>query len=81
MPNRINYLLLDKDDITKICGIISRQQVMLELNYNKTQFENFIIHQRLFKNKYILVEEKFSRCEKRRKNHDKEKRQFFNSDI
>ena len=65
MSNRINYLMLDKDDITKICGIISRQQAMKELNYNHQQFENLLKGQRLFKNKFVLVEEKFSKCEKR----------------
>ncbi|WP_050638460.1 hypothetical protein [Candidatus Stoquefichus sp. SB1] len=65
MPNRINYLLLDKDDITKICGIISRQQAMKELGYNDHQFKHFVDYSKIFKKKYILVEEKFSKCEKR----------------
>lgn len=73
MPRRINYLLLDKDDITFVCGIISCQQAMKELGYDNQQFENMLKGQRIFKNKYVLVEEKFSECEKRIKNHDKEK--------
>lgn len=66
MPKRVNYLMLDKDDITNVCGIISRHQAMRELNYDQTQFENFMRFQKLFKGKYFLVKDEFKRCEKRK---------------
>lgn len=66
MPKRVNYLLLDKEDITNICGIISRKDAMRELGYNHNQFENFLKYQRLFKDKYVLVEEEFKSHSHRR---------------
>lgn len=59
----VKYLLLDKDDITRVCGLISRQEAMKELGFTPSAFNNFIAHARLFRNKYILVEEYFEKCE------------------
>lgn len=53
----MNYLMLDKSDITKVCGNISHIEIMKETNMNKNQLSNFLSHERLFRNKYILVED------------------------
>lgn len=58
----VKYLLLDKNDITHVCGVISRQEAMKELDCTPSFFNHFIDYAKLFRNKYILVEEYFGEC-------------------
>lgn len=66
MGKKISYLMLDKNDITKICGVISRQEAIKKMNMNQWSFESFLAHEGIFMNKYILVEEDFSKSVKRK---------------
>ena len=52
-----HYLLLDKDDITNVCGVISRKDAINELVLNEGQFANFVSLGKTFRDKYILVED------------------------
>lgn len=51
----LNYLLLDKDDITKVCGVVSHQELMKEMTYNRLQ--NMLGESLIYKEKYILIED------------------------
>lgn len=51
-------LMLDKDDITIVCGKITTTQLKKELNLTKHQLANFLDFGKLYKGKYILIEDK-----------------------
>lgn len=53
------YLMLDKDDITKVCGEISDKQLYEELNFNSNQLQNYLSVGKLFRDTYVLVEKSF----------------------
>ena len=52
MANHKNYLLLDKDDITKVCGVVSSKEILKELTHS--QIISCLNNGKLFRNKYIL---------------------------
>ena len=54
-----NYLLLDKDDITKVCGVISRKKLLRELTHS--QIASYLNNSKLFRDKYILIEDEHKR--------------------
>lgn len=50
------YLMLDKNDITEVCGVISRKDVIEEVG--KSEFYNILnIKNHFFREKYVLVED------------------------
>lgn len=49
--------MLNKDDITEICGVITSKEVKEELGLTDAQFRNFIYYGKIFRNKYILIED------------------------
>lgn len=51
------YLLLNEDDITEVCGTISRKEATEELGMTNGQFHMFISSGKPFRGKYILVED------------------------
>lgn len=53
------YLMLEKDDITKVGGVITRKKVMEELRITQSQFYTFINRNKPFRGKYILIEMEF----------------------
>jgi len=54
----ITYLMLDKKDITNVCGRITAKEVMDELGLKtEGQFRHFINNSEVFRNCYILVED------------------------
>lgn len=58
----MNYLMLDKNDITNVCGVISRKDVLKEISNNElTTILN--LKGKCFRDKYILVEEVFKDLE------------------
>lgn len=52
-----HYLMLNKDDITEVCGTITPKEVRNELGITGTQFTRFVETARVFRGKYILVED------------------------
>lgn len=50
-------LMLDKDDITIVCGTITSREAKKELKLTDNQFAKFIDMGKLFRGKYILIEE------------------------
>ena len=50
-------LMLDKDDITNVCGKITTTQLRDELKISMHQLKNFLDFEKLYKGKYILVED------------------------
>ena len=57
----MNYLMLNKDDITEVCGVISKAEVKKELVLTEHQFWSFVYLGKIFREKYILVEEEFKK--------------------
>lgn len=57
----MNYLMLNKDDITEVCGVISKAEVKKELVLTEHQFLSFVYLGKIFREKYILVEEEFKK--------------------
>lgn len=57
----MNYLMLNKDDITEVCGVISKAEVKKELALTEHQFWLFVYLGKIFREKYILVEEEFKK--------------------
>lgn len=57
----MNYLTLNKDDITEVCGVISKAEVKKELALTEHQFWLFVYLGKIFREKYILVEEEFKK--------------------
>lgn len=53
----MNYLMLDKDDITKSYGKISKKELLKELGFKEYQLVSFLNNQGIFREKYILVED------------------------
>lgn len=51
------YLMLDKDDITKVCGTITRKEFLEETGFSQSKASSFIMYGRVFRDKYILVED------------------------
>lgn len=60
----MNYLMLDKNDITNVCGVISRKDVLKEISNNELVVI-LNLKGKYFRNKYVLVEEEIE--EKRNK--------------
>lgn len=56
----IKYLMLDKDDITKVCGEIDKKEILKEMTLN--ELNNCLLYGNRFhyKGKYILVEDEDS---------------------
>lgn len=54
MRTYVDYLMLDKDDITKVCGVISSKEILKEMTSSK--FRSMLINGKFFRDKYILVE-------------------------
>ena len=42
------YLMLDKDDITNVCGKISTEELIKELNMTYSQLNTFILLNKVF---------------------------------
>ena len=61
----MNYLMLNKDDITEVCGVISKAEVKKELALTEHQFWLFVYLGKIFREKYILVEEEFKKKNKK----------------
>lgn len=57
----MNYLMLDKDDITNVCGVISRKDVLKEITKNQLTSILDWPFKNLFRGKYILVEDDVSK--------------------
>lgn len=53
----ITYLMLDKDDISICHGTITSKEVKKELGINDNQFRNIVYLGKIYKDKYILVED------------------------
>lgn len=49
--------MLDKDDITKSYGKISKKELLKELGFKEYQLVSFLNNQGIFREKYILVED------------------------
>jgi hypothetical protein len=49
--------MLDKDDITNVCGTITPKEVCKELGITSNQFNNFVSMGKVFRDKYILIED------------------------
>lgn len=58
MRRPTNYLLLDKDDITKVCGIMSSKEILKEISNSRLVAILQNEHE-YFRDKYVLVEEVF----------------------
>lgn len=58
----MNYLLLNKNDITEVCGVVSRKELLKEMTDG--QLRHLVSFGRPYKDKYILVEEEFNEKEK-----------------
>ena len=50
----MNYLMLDKDDITKSYGKISKKELLKELDFKEYQLVSFLNNQGIFRGKYII---------------------------
>lgn len=57
MANYKSYLLLDKDDITHVCGVMSGKEILKEMT--RTQLTSCLNNGTLFRGKYILIENEF----------------------
>lgn len=53
----MRYLMLNKDDITEVCGCIEKDEAINELNLSESSFCNFLDQAKVFREKYILVED------------------------
>ena len=49
--------MLDKDDITKSYGKISKKELLKELDFKEYQLVSFLNNQGIFRGKYIIVED------------------------
>lgn len=58
------YLMLDKDDITNVCGKISTEELINELNMTYSQLNTFILLNKVFRKRYILVEDTKKSCKR-----------------
>ena len=59
----MKYLMLDKDDITKVCGTITTKELMNELGKSLSGINAFINQGKMLRNRYILVEDEFKTSE------------------
>lgn len=50
------YYLLDKNDITCICGIMEKKEILKKMKMNEIQFKAWLSNDELFEDKYYLVE-------------------------
>lgn len=58
----MNYLLLDKNDITKVCGTMTYNELVKDLGFNrKYQLHKFIFDGKIYKGKYIIIEDEYKR--------------------
>lgn len=55
--NGSTWLMLDINDITKVCGTITTKEVCEHLGLTRHQFTNWITWGKPLDGKYILVEE------------------------
>ena len=53
----VRFLLLDKNDITKVCGVISKKDALKEMG--ASALHRILENGTLFRGKYYLVEEEF----------------------
>lgn len=51
----MTYLLLDKDDITKICGSISEADFLKEMQFTKEEARGFLWDGRVFRGSFVLT--------------------------
>lgn len=51
------YMMLNKDDITDDCGTITAKELKKELNFTSQQLNQFVHLGKIFRNKYILIED------------------------
>ena len=51
------YLMLDKNDITNACGTITAKEIKKELNFTPQDLNQFVHLGKIFRNKYILIED------------------------
>lgn len=54
------YLMLDKDDITKICGVVTQKELLKSMTHS--QINTMLINSKPYQGKYILIEDE---CEKK----------------
>ena len=58
----LNYLLLDKNDITKVCGTMTYNELVNDLGFNrKYQLHKFIFDGKIYKDRYIIIEDEYKR--------------------
>ena len=55
----MNYLMLDSNDITKVCGIIPRKDILKEITLQDLKGILEYPKKNLFRGRYVLVEEEF----------------------
>lgn len=53
----VEYLLLDKDDITKVCGRMTIKELQEEMKKTRSGVCAFISQGKLFRDRYVLVED------------------------
>jgi len=59
----MQYLMLDKNNITKVCGTIETQELKKELNTTSDGVAKYVAFGKIFREKFILIEDNFSdRC-------------------
>lgn len=51
------YMMLNKDDITDDCGTITAKELKKELNFTSQQLNQFVHLGKIFRNKYLLIED------------------------
>lgn len=51
------YMMLNKDDITDDCGTITAKELKKELNFTSQQLNQFVHLGKIFRDKYILIED------------------------
>ena len=56
----MEYLMLDKDNITKVCGSIETQELKKELNITSADVGKYVAYGKIFRGKYILIENVFN---------------------
>lgn len=71
----MNYLLLDKNDITKVCEEITYKELIDELKCTKYQLRRFIFLGNIFRDKYIIVENSY-----KKDSRSYEKKLFYKSE-
>lgn len=52
--------MLDKNNITKVCGSIETQELKKELNITSADVGKYVAYGKIFRGKYILIENVFN---------------------